>query len=210
MSSEIKVDTISEKTPANGVTIDGVNLKDSVVKTDTINEKTSTAGVTIDGVLLKDNFGGNIATQQWRITANVTSTGDLTSNWEAPDTENQTGGNGSFVSESSGIFSFSSTGFYLVLFNFSHQVTSATNTYGIAEIKATDDNATYSAVAQTYFGGTSDYDTGVGVLSTLLDVTNTTNDKVKFTFTDQTGSPRLQGSTSENKTSAIFIKLGET
>ena len=55
MSSEIKVDTISEKTSANGVTIDGVNLKDSVVKTDTINEKTSAAGVTIDGVLIKDN-----------------------------------------------------------------------------------------------------------------------------------------------------------
>ena len=28
MSSELKVDTISEKTSANGVTIDGVNLKD--------------------------------------------------------------------------------------------------------------------------------------------------------------------------------------
>ena len=55
MSSEIKVDTISEKTAANGVTIDGVNLKDSVVKTDTINEKTSAAGVTIDGVLIKDS-----------------------------------------------------------------------------------------------------------------------------------------------------------
>ena len=54
MSSEIKVDTISEKTAANGVTIDGVNLKDSVVKTDTISEKTSAAGVTIDSVLLKD------------------------------------------------------------------------------------------------------------------------------------------------------------
>ena len=56
MSSEIKVDTISEKTSANGVTIDGVNLKDSVVKTDTISEKTSAAGVTIDGALIKDNL----------------------------------------------------------------------------------------------------------------------------------------------------------
>ena len=54
MSSEIKVDTISEKTSANGVTIDGVNLKDSVVKTDTISEKTSAAGVTIDGLKIKD------------------------------------------------------------------------------------------------------------------------------------------------------------
>jgi len=31
MSSELKVDTISEKTPASGVTIDGVLIKDGEV-----------------------------------------------------------------------------------------------------------------------------------------------------------------------------------
>ena len=56
MSSELKVDTISEKTSAGGVTIDGVKLKDNAVETDTISEKTSAAGVTIDGALIKDNF----------------------------------------------------------------------------------------------------------------------------------------------------------
>ena len=54
MASEIKVDTISENTSANGVSIDGVKLKDSAVVVDTINESTSAAGVTIDSVLLKD------------------------------------------------------------------------------------------------------------------------------------------------------------
>ena len=52
--SEIQVNTISEYTGANGVTIDGVKLKDNAVETDTISEKTSAAGVTIDSVLLKD------------------------------------------------------------------------------------------------------------------------------------------------------------
>jgi len=32
MSSELKVDTISEKTPAGGVTIDGVLIKDGAVE----------------------------------------------------------------------------------------------------------------------------------------------------------------------------------
>jgi hypothetical protein len=50
----IAVDTINEKTTDNGVTVDGVKLKDEQVYTDTINEKTANAGVTIDGVLLKD------------------------------------------------------------------------------------------------------------------------------------------------------------
>ena len=51
MSSELKVDTISEKTSASGVTIDGVKLKDNAVETNTISEGTSGSGVTIDSVL---------------------------------------------------------------------------------------------------------------------------------------------------------------
>jgi hypothetical protein len=54
-ANSIITDTISEKTSATGVTIDGVLLKDSEVTTDVINEKTSATGVTIDGVLLKDS-----------------------------------------------------------------------------------------------------------------------------------------------------------
>lgn len=52
-------DTINEKTAGNGVTVDGVLLKDGTVTTDTIIEETSGAGVTADGVLLKD---GNTVT----------------------------------------------------------------------------------------------------------------------------------------------------
>ena len=52
----LRTDTITERTPAAGVTIDGVLLKDSEVTTDAINEKTSGVGVTIDGLLIKDNF----------------------------------------------------------------------------------------------------------------------------------------------------------
>ena len=42
----LDIDTIAESTPAAGVTIDGVLLKDSAVTTDTIAEKTPAAGVT--------------------------------------------------------------------------------------------------------------------------------------------------------------------
>ena len=74
----------------------------------------------------------------------------------------------------------------------------------------TDDNSTYTSAAFAYFGGQSDYDQGFGGISTIIDVTNTTNDKVKFKFTDQTGNPRLNGSTTQNKSVVTFLKLGET
>jgi hypothetical protein len=55
-STGIKADVIAESGGGNGVTADGVLLKDSEVTTDVINEKTSAAGVTIDGLLIMDNF----------------------------------------------------------------------------------------------------------------------------------------------------------
>lgn len=79
-ATEVSTDTISEKTAAAGVTIDGVLLKDSAITTDTINEKTAAAGVTIDSVLLKD--GGATLTAPIILGAgsvsapSITTTGD--------------------------------------------------------------------------------------------------------------------------------------
>ena len=172
-------------------------------KTITIPNTTGTMALT------SDITSGLSSAQQFRLTANVTSTGDITSNWAVTNTENQ-GNLGSLVSESSGIFSFSSTGFYYIRFDVDHTVTVAANTFGIIEILLTDDNSTYTSAAFAYFGGQSDYDQGFGGISTIIDVTNTTNDKVKFKFTDQTGNPRLNGSTTQNKSVVTFLKLGET
>ena len=172
-------------------------------KTITIPNTTGTMALT------SDITSGLSSARQFRLTANVTSTGDITSNWAVPNTENQ-GNLGSLVSESSGIFSFSSTGFYYIRFDVDHTVTVAANTFGIIEILLTDDNSTYTSAAFAYFGGQSDYDQGFGGISTIIDVTNTTNDKVKFKFTDQTGNPRINGSTTQNKSVVTFLKLGET
>lgn len=60
-TSAVVTDTISERTAAAGVTIDGVLCKDNDIevdecRSDTVSEKTSGAGVTVDGVLLKDGI----------------------------------------------------------------------------------------------------------------------------------------------------------
>lgn len=54
MAKDIKCDTIDENTADAGVTIEGLQLVDSILKTDTISEKTSEVGVTIDSVFNKD------------------------------------------------------------------------------------------------------------------------------------------------------------
>ena len=73
MSSELKVDTISEKTSAGGVTIDGVKLKDNAVETNTISEGTSGSGVTIDNLLIKDGVAHSGLVKLATVTASSTS-----------------------------------------------------------------------------------------------------------------------------------------
>ena len=55
-TTAVSTDTISERTSAAGVTIDGLKIKDSQAYTDVINEVAGSGnGVTVDGVLLKDS-----------------------------------------------------------------------------------------------------------------------------------------------------------
>ena len=191
MSSELKVDTISEKTTASGVTIDSVLIKDGAIASSYISGLTS----------------GLSSAQQWRLTTSISTTGDndITTNLEVPDTENQ-GNMGSLVSESSGIFSFSETGYYAVIVN--QRGSGGSGGYVYIGTKLTDDNSTYTEAARAQWEGS-----GLGLAASsivIIDVTNTSNDKVKFNSAIQTSGASITGSTTINFTTFTFLKLGDT
>ena len=191
MSSEIKVDTISEKTAANGVVIDGVTVKDGAIASSFI------SGLTV----------GLSSAQTFRLTAGIGGAvdADITSNWEVPDTENQ-GNMGSLVSESSGIFTFSETGYYLII----AQGSTITNTAGnvTIEVHITNDNSTYTMVADARTYNSNQNDTTM--THTIVDVTNVSNDKVKFFADVDQSNCELRGSTTQNLTCVSFMKIGAT
>ena len=61
----------------------------SELNVDTINEQTAANGVTIDGVLIKDGNltnGIDFSVQQFRLTANIEATADPITGFEVPDT----------------------------------------------------------------------------------------------------------------------------
>lgn len=222
---KIKVNEI-EKHDATEVTVNsnvvmaaGTSVSSPSISTDTISEKTSASGVTIDGVLVKDgaiassyisgltdNVGLSSA-QQFRLTASISSTGtnDITTNLEVPDTENQ-GNLGTLVSHSSGIFSFSETGYYAVVVN--QRGSGGSGGYVYVGTLLTDDNLTYTEAARAQWEGS-----GLGLAASsiaIIDVTNTSNDKVKFTSNIQTSGANITGSTTINFTTFTFLKLGDT
>mgnify|MGYP000055619609 CR=1 FL=1 len=118
---------------------------------------------------------------------------------------------GTGMTESSGIFTFPSTGIYHVGFTATTQL-SGENRYTFISIHATTDNSTYAAVAETISHITrnqSDTTYSVGSCDSLIDVTNTSNVKVRFHIGQQNSSVTTRGEAT-NTTYMTFIRLGDT
>jgi len=173
--------------------------------------------------MTKANFvsgvGGLEVADQWRITSNeaMTSTGGFfTSNWERVDTSGQ-GTVGSAMSESSGVFTFPSTGIYWVSFNgMLYTGTTATGSVKLGvEIHVTTNDSSYTLIASAYDWNPSNQFTfkQVSNCNTMIDVTDTSNVKVKFKNLNggsNNSDREWVGNTSENKTFATFMKMGAT
>ena len=212
---------------ATGDVIDFVMLLGNVLDLGTPSDNTvSLAKLTASGTkdsttfLRGDNTfaepgGGITNAQEFLLTSNKTGSGSTDDFITANISENATasyGAIGSNVSQSSGVFSFSATGIYLVTF----EITGATSTTDDFDcsIDITTDNSTYENRARKWFNPrTSEPDKFQGTIQTIVDVSNTTNVKIKFNI-GPTNSPAsnvtFYGSSSEIMTGFRFIRLGNT
>ena len=149
----------------------------------------------------------------WRLTTSTNNTGNgsadfITSNWERDDT-NGYASLGTGMTESSGVFTFPSTGIYQLFYSATLNTdTSGGDTYFI-HIHTTTDGTNYTKRTESGMGE----DNGrpqTGSTSCLFDVTNTSTHKVKFATGSVAPNSEVLGSTSENKTYVMFLRLGDT
>jgi|TARA_Y100000034_G_scaffold125292_1_gene174617 hypothetical protein len=175
-------------------------------------------GTDFDWAAAGGGGGGITDIEQWRITSSATGTfpNGLTDNWARVaynDTVYGYYSTGSGITESSGVFTFSSTGFWKI--NFTADI------YGKADDRiiyirgetTTNDGSSWSqtgniaasSVAATVF---SDSSTGLGgTWERILDITDTSNQKIKFCVEFNFGGTSNVVSSS---TTATFMKLGDT
>tara|TARA_R100000541_G_scaffold627_2_gene4027 strand:- start:1619 stop:2461 length:843 start_codon:yes stop_codon:yes gene_type:complete len=152
--------------------------------------------------------GGITAATTFRLNASSTnsnSNADITANWEVVDTPDYST-LGSAVSQSSGIFSFPSTGYWLALCHFYVAMDNdgSCNVF----LKITTDNSTYTTRAYNS-SGASGAQNGTVAYNTVIDVTNTTNVKCKFA-TGSFSSAYIYGETAATTSGVTFIRLGDT
>ena len=151
--------------------------------------------------------GGITEADQWRITANITSDqSPISSNLERNDSTGY-GRIGTGITESSGIFSFGSTGIYKVSYTLVCYPTTNDDIFGY--IQVTTDNSSYTNVAEVALSRDGNGIT-TGSTAALVDVTNTSNVKVKFAVEDITGGSTVRGDSARNQTFFEFIRLGDT
>jgi len=162
---------------------------------------------------LKTYVGGGITEQDmWRITADAANpSGDITANWERCDTDGFAL-LGTGLTESSGIFSFPSTGHWLIMASAQWFNASADERYVHLCIQTTEDNSSYSEASQTRgncSGGSSTRNGGT-FCSYCFDVTNTTNDKFKINVDNGNSNTNIAGDTNGNETFIQVMKLADT
>ena len=156
---------------------------------------------------------GITVADQWRLTADFNGAADpISSNLERVDTTGQ-GTIGSAMTVSSGLFTFPSTGIYLVSFNAQFNL-NGDSRYYVAYIESTRDNGSNfteltkneSFVQQTSSAATPN----MVVTSTLMDITDTGNDKVRFEVLPVNSSVTTKGDSTKNETFMTFTRLGDT
>jgi hypothetical protein len=241
--SEVKVDTISERTTDAGVTIEGVKVEDGVATFQTaagsplvfegatadafettfaITDPTADRTITFpDSSFTVPTSGGLTQFSQFRLTADfagdaapiASSLAEVASPVGFGKLPDEVAGGSNSMAESSGIFTFPSTGYWLITYNVSwNMYTVNVRETHKANIYTTTNNSTYAEAvrADSYvFSGVDGNEYTSVVLSYIFEVTDTANCKCAFYIDIVTGTVTTQGDSALNKTYMTFVKLAD-
>ena len=146
----------------------------------------------------------------WHLTSNKTDNSDITANLSRVAITGSAAQIGTGMSESSGIFTFPSTGKYLILLHAQFEIYGDDNCN--VRLAVTTNNSSYTNVAQANDGNSSStsYRNGSATCPYFLDVTDTSNVKVKFIAGSLGTNSYLMGNSSIVYTSFTFIRIGDT
>ena len=174
--------------------------------------KLSGALPAISGANLTGLSAGITMAEQWRLQGALQGNRTPLTGWNVVNTGNA-GKIGSSMSESSGAFTFPSTGIYLIMFVLQGYSDSSTQNL-IGNIQTTTNNSSWTGVAYSQ-NGIYDFNNSYpshsnGMNSHIFDVENTSTHKVRFQYGAGQGGEYCDGNASYTKTSATFVRLGDT
>lgn len=157
--------------------------------------------------------GGLTHASTWRLTSGFTgSAAPIASNLAEAALPVGCGVLGASMTESSGIFTFPTTGYWWITYNALWEL-STDSRYLTGYIYTTTNNSTYAKAVE---GATFSAINIAGnhfpsvCMSYLFDVTDTTQCKCRFDIEIQTGTVTTQGASTDNRTFMTFLRLADT
>jgi|TARA_Y100000033_G_scaffold40057_1_gene39894 hypothetical protein len=204
MTSILKADTIQD-TDGNNIineSSDTITIGASGDTTNIVGTLQNNGSALISGITMAD---------QWRInSASTLANGAfVTANWEQVDTDGY-GTIGSAMTESSGVFTFPSTGIYLIIGKMVSYMDAARLYVGHG-IYTTTDNSSYTQAADAYNGIYAGYAWSSTTTHFIFDVTNTSTHKIKMgIWTASSANTIVNGGTASTETGITFVRLGDT
>tara|TARA_R110000764_G_scaffold17556_1_gene48217 strand:- start:82 stop:708 length:627 start_codon:yes stop_codon:yes gene_type:complete len=208
MTAILKVDTIQD-TAGNNI----INESSDTITIGASGDTTNIVGTLQNNGAAVASTNGITMADQWRVTTGFTGNAEpITSNWERNDTAPALGYFGSQMTESSGVFTFPSTGIYYVSFNANFKL-DGDSRYDSANIFSCTDGSTMNQLSEctvhiTRNGSATTY--AMGMSNGIIDVTNTSNVKVDFRVSHQNSSTETLANTGRDVTYVRFIRLGDT
>ena len=155
--------------------------------------------------------GGLSEYDMWRLTSDISNTLNPLVNWERCDTEGFAKV-GTGMSHSGGTFTFPSTGIWEVIARPHYRQTSGGDSdHMYMQVQYTSDNGSNWATAvNAVMANLDNNNQGTPTAFFCTDVTDTSNQKIKFGFDPDHSNGQIRGSSSDNKTLVIFKKIAET
>ena len=145
----------------------------------------------------------------WYLTSDVTADGDITSNLSRNDKTGAPSQIGTGMSQSSGVFTFPSTGKYLVIVSVEYGLNGSDNVNFRTQV--TTNNSSYSNQGRAIDGNNgSGVRSGNATSFSFIDVTDTSQVKVKFNVSSITAGSTVKGDATDISTSFVFVRLGNT
>lgn len=151
--------------------------------------------------------GGMTQASLFRLSVGVSGDHNPINAWELAD-DAQAGRVGTGITQSSGIFSFTETGIYLVEFTGSAYDSGTDDVQVACSIWASSDSgSSYDKLAQAmtnlHHGAQSTYS-----IQAMVDITDTSTNRMKFSAEGNNGE--LNASTNQTYSAVSFLRLGDT
>jgi len=169
----------------------------STLAVDTITPKSS-VGVTFSDYVI----------EQWRLTTSEGTSDAVVDNWERVDDATSSSINAG-MTQSSGVFTFPSTGLWLVTVHLGIYLDGSDGSAGAYLQASSDSGNAYDTLGLIYEGGDSASNLSGG-LACLINVTNASTFRFRLESDSLTSGSLIRGDTDRTRSSILFERKGNS